>query len=116
MPDKFLKTPCDEGNFQGKTWRDFLLSKENDEGVKFEMVTKDGKEYLGGMYGTAIEEAVKAELREDDPIDGAVGEIMELLEEEMHAVENVIKAAELTEETTKKYLESGQEDKLPVWE
>ncbi|CAJ1406361.1 unnamed protein product [Effrenium voratum] len=119
MAEPFTETICDEGGFNG-TWRDFLTSPEN-EGGGFVEVKEKGKKkkkkVMGGRYGVAIEEAVKAEMRGHE---GAVGHVLELINEKCghnpHGMEELMKSAERTEKKTKKCLEKGKHHKLPVWE
>eukprot|EP00438_Fugacium_kawagutii_P023902 Skav216908 [mRNA] locus=scaffold685:248675:256076:- [translate_table: standard] len=110
----FLDTPCDEENFHG-TWRDFLTTPENDHGSLVEVRDKGNKKkppdkkkaYVGGRYGVALEEAVKAEMRGQH---GAAGEVIELLAMKSGShpmgAADIMKAAERTEEKTKKQLDA----------
>eukprot|EP00434_Breviolum_minutum_P040247 symbB.v1.2.035757.t2/scaffold4893.1/size33339/1 len=72
---------------------------------------------VGGRYGVALEEAVKAEMRGQQ---GAAGEVIELLAQKSGShpmgVDQILKAAENTEEKTKKQIHKGKQHKLPVWE
>ncbi|CAK9062688.1 unnamed protein product, partial [Durusdinium trenchii] len=116
--ENFLETRCDEENFHG-TWRDFLTLPENDHGAFVEVKEKKKKKkpFVGGRYGVAIEEAVKAEMRGQH---GAVGEVIELLADKTKTnpagADHLVKAAENTEEKTKKQIHKGKQHKLPVWE
>lgn len=115
----FLESRCDEEGFHG-TWRDFLTTPENDHGNHVEVKPKKKKPekaFVGGRYGVALEEAVKAEMRGQN---GAAGEVIDLLAQKTNShplgLEHIIKAAERTEEKTKKQINKGKEHKLPVWE
>ncbi|CAK9062457.1 unnamed protein product [Durusdinium trenchii] len=115
--ENFLETRCDEENFHG-TWRDFLTLPENDHGAFVEVKEKKKKKkpFVGGRYGVAIEEAVKAEMRGQH---GAVGEVIELLADKTKTnpagADHLVKAAENTEEKTKKCPESQNRSLLTVF-
>eukprot|EP00435_Cladocopium_sp_Y103_P056843 s686_g19.t1 len=108
------------GNGIQRTRRDFLTTPENDHGTHVDVKPKKKKPekaFVGGRYGVALEEAVKAEMRGQN---GAAGEVIDLLAQKTGShplgLEHILKAAERTEEKTKKQINKGKEHKLPVWE
>eukprot|EP00440_Ansanella_granifera_P007364 gb/GFBE01007975.1/.p1 GENE.gb/GFBE01007975.1/~~gb/GFBE01007975.1/.p1 ORF type:complete len:126 (+),score=36.51 gb/GFBE01007975.1/:1-378(+) len=116
MGESFLDQLCDEDGFRGQTWGDFLTSDQNNGGEFVELVRRKDKVYVGGMYGVAIEEACKHELSGANP--QAVGQVIDLMEARAkgYDMKDIMKAAERTEEKTKKWLRKGKHKKLPVWQ
>lgn len=109
MGEPFLEQLCDMGGFEGGTWADYIKCNNPED---IQLCERRGMVYLAGMWGSVLEEAVKAEFK---AVDNACGDVIDLLmqygNEEDHG-----KPAERTEKKTRKWLEQGKANRLPVWD
>lgn len=109
--EPFLQQLCcgRRPGWEHATWEDYIRSN----GPQHIDVRRRGRhEYLAGMWGDILEEAVRAEMR---GVGGACGDVISFLCE-FGDGRWLRDPAERTESKTRKWIKQGKEHRLPVWD